>query len=167
MCDIFIYYSNEQILPPHLLYESHVGYSTKKSTGFCTTSDTTAHITALQDIAEKHKKHSSTFCIASLTMTTTSHSSASRRPRSSPIAILRPGDEPTKRRSSLVVDSDDDDDFLEGGGVGALSLGTYVGSVPTKPRGIRRRPNNNNSDLSKSLPGAPMLASRSFEMRQG
>lgn len=97
-------------------------------------------------------------------MTTTSHSSASRRPRSSPIAILRPGDEATKRRTSLVVDSDDDDDIFIEGGVAALSLGTYVGSVPTKPRGIRRRPN---ADLSKSLPGAPMLASRSFEMRQG
>jgi hypothetical protein len=97
------------------------------------------------------------------------------RLRSSPIAIHRPGDEDATKIIPLAttssnnikrreIDSDDEEeDFImqAGGALSALQLDgdvSYVGSVPMKPRGMRRRAKP--STLSSSLPVAPMLSSR-------
>ena len=60
--------------------------------------------------------------------------------------------------------SDDDDDILEGGLMAGLSLG-YVGSVPVRETGIRRR-KPGSSSMSQSLPGAPLLASKGSHVRK-
>jgi hypothetical protein len=101
---------------------------------------------------------------------------SSSRLRSSPIAIHRPGDKDATTSIPLAItssnhikrreiDSDDDEeeDFIlqAGGALSALQLDgeiAYVGSVPMKPRGMKRR--GKPSTLSSSLPAAPMLSSR-------
>ena len=65
-----------------------------------------------------------------------------------------------------MVDSDDEDLIVEG--VSALKVApknneetAYVGSVPTRPRGMSAR--RNAPTLSVSLPGAPLLASTALD----
>ena len=92
-----------------------------------------------------------------------SRNSADRR-RSIPITIARLGDERLPIGDSS--DDDDDDNIVLNEGIAGLSLG-YVGSVPARQPGIRRRKpdnnttNNNNTGLqSSSLPAAPLLVSQ-------
>jgi hypothetical protein len=115
--------------------------------------------------------------------TSTSHSQShsrtttgSDRYRSTPITIARPGDEGRLNKQEIGDSSDDDDigndpnttDNMLNQGISGLSLG-YVGSVPTRPSGIRRRKpdhNNNNTQLqSSSLPAAPLLVSKGSDGR--
>lgn len=115
--------------------------------------------------------------------TSTSHSQShsrtttgSDRYRSTPITIARPGDEGRLNKQEIGDSSDDDDigndpnttENMLNQGISGLSLG-YVGSVPTRTSGIRRRKpdhNNNNTQLqSSSLPAAPLLVSKGSDGR--